>query len=185
MSIKVFDELTCPDCGGHIGSTSLPAGMRPCTCFEEAPKRKRPLPDEPDPVDLLPAGTGVSADGKKRCRVCQKDLTGRSRLKDEKGYICKKCSDKEYEVEAEAERDAIECPECHRKLKAAGFIEYRGNLICRRCHAHHQDNDKLKVAKLGELTLHKEEEKKSVMMLSIIAGVLLLIGLVKTFIIGW
>lgn len=195
MSGKVFDELTCPECGGRIGlsSDSTLPGQKPCTCFEVKPQKRR-LPDEPDPVDMVPLVSTATdptdphaprPDGKKLCRVCGKNLAGRSRLKDSKGYICKTCSDTEYEAEAEAERDAIECPECHRKLKAGGFVEWRGNLICKRCHSHHQENDRLKVAKLGELTLHNKEEKKSALTLTVICGVLALMLAVKTFIIGW
>ena len=153
------------------------------------------MPDEPDPIDMVPLAPNDSANsaasaneatrsGKKLCRVCGKDLTGRSRLKDEKGYICKKCSDAEFAVEAEAERDSIECPECHRKLKAGGFVEWRGTLICRRCHAHHLDNDRLKVPKV-ELKQHAEFEKKRTMQMAIVAGVIGLGLLVKTVFFGW
>jgi DNA-directed RNA polymerase subunit RPC12/RpoP len=184
VSSKVFDELKCPDCGGRIGLANelQTAGVKPCTCFELKPEKKRPIQDEPDPVDMKP----LADPNKKLCRVCGKNLAGRSRLKDEKGYICKKCSDAEFEADAEAERDAIDCPECHRKLKPEAFVEYRGTLICKRCHAGHLDNDKLKVAKLGELKLHNVEERRSVARMSIIVGVALFLALlVKTFAIGW
>lgn len=188
MSGKVFDELTCPDCGGRIGLPAQEAtpGLKPCTCFD-APKPSKPrLPDEPDPVDMIPLNPHAPrADGKKLCRVCGKNLAGRARLKDSKGYICKKCSDAEYEAEFEAERDAIECPECHRKLKPGAFIEWRGTLICKRCQSHHIEHDKLKVAKLGELRLHAKEEKKSVLTLAVIGGVLFVLVVIKTIVYGW
>ena len=184
MSSKVFDELSCPDCGGRIGS-NVPMGMHACTCFQEMPVRQRPLPDEPDPVDMVPFAPGVGADGKKRCRVCQKDLTGRSRLKDSKGYMCKKCSDDEFAADAERERDAIKCPECNRKLKPAAFVEWRGTLICRRCQADHVENDKLKVAQLGELKAHAEHDKRGLITLSIIAGAVLVLGIISKFVFSW
>lgn len=131
---------------------------------------------------LAPAG--VTPDGKKLCRICQKDLTGRSRLKDEKGYICKKCSDEEFAAEDERDKDAIECPECHRKLKMQAFVEYRGTLICRRCHTDHMDTDKVKVAQLGELTAHKEHDKRGLIALAIVAVVIAILGLISKLIMG-
>lgn len=188
MSEKVFDELTCPECGGQIGvGGDAPAGVKPCTCFASKKKTRARLPDEPDPLDMKPLSptdpAQPGADGKKLCRLCGKDLTGRSRLKDEKGYICKKCSDAEFEAEAEAEKDCIKCPECERKLKPQAFVEYRGTLICKRCHAHHLETDKVKVAKV-ETTLHSEAERSHTLRWAIIAGILALILVIKTLI-GW
>jgi DNA-directed RNA polymerase subunit RPC12/RpoP len=168
--------LICPDCGGHIGEGGA-AGTRPCSCFVEQPKRSRPLPDEPDPVDMRP-NQGSDA-GKKVCRFCGKDLTGRSRMKDEHGYICKKCSDEDFAEQAEREKDLLRCPECERKLKPTAFVEYRGTLICRRCHLHHLENDKLKVAKV-QLTKHKEHDKKTVISLAIVFAILALILVLKS-----
>jgi DNA-directed RNA polymerase subunit RPC12/RpoP len=192
VSEKVFDELTCPECGGQIGAVGdLPAGVKPCTCFASKKSARRPLPDEPDPLDMTPlanggasAGASAGVHAKKICRICGKDLSGRSRLKDDKGYICKECSDAEFEAEAEAEKDCIKCPECERKLKPLAFVEYRGTLICKRCHSHHLDTDKLKVAKV-QTTLHKAEERSHVMRWAIIAGVLALILIIKTLVQGW
>ncbi len=175
MSGKLFDQLTCPDCGGHIGENG-PPGSKPCSCFTPAPRRPRPVMDEPDPQDMLPNQAGAPA---KVCRFCGKDLTGRSRLKDELGYVCKKCSDEDFAEQDEREKDLIKCPECERKLKPGAFLEYRGTLICRRCHAHHLENDRLKVGKV-KLTKHKEHDKKSVKVLAIIFGVLALVLILRS-----
>jgi hypothetical protein len=173
----VSEELICPDCGGHIGEGGA-AGTRPCSCFAPRPTRKRPVPDEPDPLDMLPNQTGGPNTAKKVCRFCGKDLTGRSRMKDELGYICKKCSDEDFAEQEEREKDLMRCPECERKLKPSAFVEYRGSLICRRCHLHHLENDKLKVGKV-KLTKHKEHDKKTVVTLAIIFGVLMMILIIK------
>lgn len=116
---------------------------------------------------------------KKVCRFCGVDLTGRSRLKDELGYVCKKCSDQDFAEQEEREKDLIKCPECERKLKPSAIVEYRGTLICRRCHMHHLENDKLKVAKV-KLTKHKEHDKKAVKTLAIVFLVLVLILVIKS-----
>lgn len=198
MSAPVFDELTCPTCGGQIGGSGAD-GLKPCTCFAEkpAPKRRRAalLTDDPDPVDMVPlkpidahGGDPMTPDapppavpGAKLCRVCGKDLKGRTRMKDERGYICKSCSDAEFAAEADAERDAMECPECLRKLKPEAFVEYRGSLICKRCRAHHNETDKLKVGKV-ELVKHAEAEKQSVLRWAIVAGVLMLLAIIATLV---
>ena len=83
----------------------------------------------------------------------------------------------------EREKDLIKCPECERKLKTSAIVEYRGTLICRRCHMHHLENDKLKVAKVT-LTKHKEHDKKTVKTLAIVFLVLAMILVIKMFIFG-
>ena len=180
MSANVFDELTCPECGGQIGGGGG-NGAKPCRCFTEKPKRRRaPMQDDPDPDDMVPLAPvdGVAAPvSGKPCRVCGVDLTGRTRMKDDRGYICKPCSDAEFAAEADAERDAMQCPECLRKLKPEAFVEYRGSLICKRCRADHMDTDKLKVGKV-ELKKHAEVERQQVKIYAIVAGALLLLGIV-------
>jgi len=166
------------------------------------------------PGSLLAA---TSTDGRKLCRSCGKDLTGRTRLKDKYGYICKQCADAEdatggpkkpakkakasasasgsssaESVTGEADLDdsdtgngaggllgetRMECPECHRKLRPAGFAEYRGKLICRRCKLDHEQNDKVLVDKV-ELKHHAEVERASIKRLAILVSVLLLLGLI-------
>lgn len=128
---------------------------------------------------MRPNQASSESGAKKVCRFCGKDLTGRSRLKDELGYICKKCSDEDFAEQAEREKDLMKCPECERKLKPTAFVEYRGTLICRRCHLHHLETDKLKVAKVS-LTKHKEHDKKTVITLAIVFGVLALILIIKS-----
>ena len=168
------DRLICPDCGGHIGDATEP-GTKPCSCFTPKPSRRRPVAEDPDPSDMRPNQT----EEKKVCRFCGKDLTGRSRMKDDLGYICKKCSDEDFAEQDEREKDLMRCPECERKLKPGAFVEYRGSLICRRCHAHHLENDKLKVGKV-KLTKHSEHEKQTVKLLAIVFCVLALILIIKT-----
>ena len=179
MSANVFDELACPECGGQIAGEGG-TGLKPCRCFQQKPApRRRPQVDEPDPVDMVPLAPTLGGAGTvgKPCRGCGKDLTGRTRMKDSRGYICKPCSDAEFAAEADAERDAMKCPECLRKLKPEAFVEYRGSLICKRCRADHMETDKLKVGKV-ELKKHAEVERQQVKLYAIIAGVLLLIGAV-------
>jgi DNA-directed RNA polymerase subunit RPC12/RpoP len=124
----------------------------------------------------------VSSSASKPCRVCGVDLAGRSRLKDELGYLCKPCAD-QLDAAEKGDPDALSCPECGRRLKRAGFVEYRGALICRSCKAHRDEIDRYKPAKI-DATPHKEEEKKSIVRLLILLGVcvfFILIGLIW----GW
>jgi DNA-directed RNA polymerase subunit RPC12/RpoP len=163
VSQKVFDELVCPDCGGKIGAQPGDA-HKPCKCFVETKPKSTPAPE---PIPLAPVEHPSADAAKKLCRVCGKDLTGKPRLKDEQGYLCKPCAD---EVD-EAEADLIKCPECERRLKSEAFVNYRGTMICRKCNAYHQETDKTKVGKV-DLKHYDEFEKKSIKPLLILLGVL-------------
>lgn len=193
----VNDELICPDCGGHLGDAE---GFRPCSCNKPSRPRPRPIPMVDGSVGSDARGPAPhlhGAPGAKLCRVCGKDLTGKPRLRDDLGYICKHCSDLEDQgkipkPQREAQPDAspkpakdplsdeklMRCPECNRKLKPLGFLPYRGQLICKSCHAHHMEHDALKVDKVS-LKHHDEHEKKKVKQLAILAGVILLILIVN------
>jgi uncharacterized protein YbaR (Trm112 family) len=174
---QVFDDLLCPECGGRIGGGD---GHRPCTCFKQASASTRPRPggsDETPPYDHGPqasARPGTSGRAaQKLCRVCGKDLTGKPRLRDKQGYLCKACSDAEDDKSAQT----LTCPECHRKLRIAGFIDYRGTLICKSCHSHHQETDKVKVARV-DTSYHDREEKQKLYRL------LILLGVISLFLVG-
>lgn len=139
-------ERLCPKCGGSL---DIVAEQMACTCGSH---------DQP-------------ARAQKPCRICGKELAGRSRLRDELGYLCKSCADVEDAKDAERDAEMMRCPECQRKLRLAGFVDYRGSLICRSCHAHHQEHDALKVGKVS-LKKHDEHERKSTKRLLIIMGVI-------------
>jgi DNA-directed RNA polymerase subunit RPC12/RpoP len=171
VSQKVFDELLCPDCGGKIGAQPGDA-HKPCKCFAE-PKPKPRAPAAPMPVEHPTPDVA-----KKVCRVCSKDLTGKPRLKDEQGYLCKTCAD---EVD-EAEADLMKCPECERRLKPEAFVNYRGTMICRKCNAFHQEHDKVKVGKV-DLKHYDDHAKKSIKPLLILLGILsffILLSILRT-----
>jgi uncharacterized protein YbaR (Trm112 family) len=163
VSEKVFDEMVCPECGG-----SLAGGDKPCRCF--AASKKPAAPDSPPPEP-------VPGPGAKLCRVCGKDLTGRSRMKDADGYLCKPCADV-LDAAEQGDPDAMKCPECKRRLKPAAFVEYRGTLICKRCKMHHDETDGLKVAKV-ELTQHREHDKQKLIRMGILIGVLMLLAIMS------
>lgn len=176
VSTNVFDELTCPTCGGRIDGT----GNTPCRCFAEPAKPARRRPEPSTSLDETMSSDGTLVRAAKPCRVCKKDLAGKPRLKDSLGYICKKCSDEEFRAEKEEAASLIECPECHRKMKPAGLAEYRGTLICKRCRADHDESDKLKVAKVT-LSKHDEVERGNLVKLLIVGGVILAIAIYTTF----
>ncbi|HQY89335.1 MAG TPA: hypothetical protein PK402_11800, partial [Tepidisphaeraceae bacterium] len=180
-------------------------------CNAEKPKRRKPAPqtvpasnssgEKSSSPSVGSSTTGPAphlhgAPGAKLCRVCGKDLTNRSRLRDDYGYICKACADKEDAGEITkptgpkpsrgkkkgstadllAEDRLMKCPECNRKLKPGGMVPYRGKLICKSCHVYHEENDGLKVAKV-DLKGHDVHAREQVKKLAIIAAVVLLIAL--------
>jgi hypothetical protein len=174
-----FDQLTCETCGGRIGAAAGD-GVKPCKCFSKpAAKPAAALKASPEAMvgseymepDVPGDDTKPAAQpGQKLCRVCGKDLTGRSRLKDAQGYLCKDCADAEDVKEA----DLIKCPECERRLKPGAFTNYRGTRICKSCHAFHLETDKVKVGKV-DTSHYANVEKEKVKKLAILAGVLLVL----------
>lgn len=180
---KASDEKICPDCGGRTDGAE---GYQRCRCATKKPGSVGSSTSGPAPHLH---GAPVA----KLCRVCGKDLTNRSRLRDDYGYICKPCADKEDAGEITrptgpkprkkgsiedllADDRLIKCPECNRKLKPAGMVAYRGTLICKSCKNFHDETDGLKVGKVS-LKGHEDHDREQIKKLAIIAAVLLLIGL--------
>jgi len=123
--------------------------------------------------------------GGKLCYVCSCDLTGQRRYKDENGYYCPACARKMDKQETEKERadevaGLVKCPSCRRKLKPAAFQIYHGRTLCKQCVLAKQDMPGLKVAKV-ELTYHAKEDKRRMIVLASIAGLLLLISMLSYF----
>ena len=186
---RVSEEKYCPECGGRTDGAE---GYQRCRCAEKSSSSQGVGSNTSGPAPHLHGSRGA-----KLCRVCGKDLTHRTRMRDEYGYICKPCADKEDAGEISKptiERTStskgtgatdllsddrlMKCPECNRKLKPAGMVPYRGTLICKSCKNFHDESDGLKVAKVS-LKGHEVHDREQIKKLAIIAGVLLLIVLLN------
>jgi len=129
-------ELTCPDCGGVIGGDSNDPG-RACTCWSESAKVTGLASEATDSGDTVvdrvaPAATKV-------CCQCGKDLAGKKRLRDSRGYWCYAC----HKLDQEATRpQGKRCDECNRKVPETALSEIDGKQICGKCQLERKQAEK-------------------------------------------
>lgn len=162
METTVF----CPDCGGVVGGDGSD-GRKACDCF--APKAG-PLPGMPDPAPKL-----------KPCFKCGKELTGRKRFKDRSGnYWCEAChfSEKRHDPVKH-----VPCDGCGRLVEPRKLTDYENIRICTRCLKERRRINRKARRPVVFGSEHREHEKKNVLRLLIVAGVLLLIMLLASL--GW
>src|SRR5438045_1832422 len=113
------EVMYCPDCGGVLGATEMTDAGRPCTCFTQSSSASVAAPP-------------VVQEKAKVCRECGKDLTGKLRVKDSRGYLCPECNQKEKQEER---GDRVRCRGCSHFIKKSMMTEYEGKLYCERCYA--------------------------------------------------
>jgi len=113
----------------------------------------------------------------KACRICGKDLTGKPRQKDDKGYLCGACADAENKRESELEK----CPECSRRLSPSAFTTFRGKRICRRCMQAHEEAGRPKVVKI-DTEHHDTHEKQKIILLAVILVAIVVVILLQTLV---
>ncbi len=166
------DVIRCPDCGGVVGATPE-EGVKVCQCAISA---YHPSSQMIADAEAKVAAEAVASEvAEKVCRVCHMDLSGHRRLKDSLGYICVKCAQAEQDAK---EAGLVTCGECNRKLKPAGLIDFHGTKICRKCFADHQELSRFK-APPPKLDGHDTHEKRRLFIMLAIAGVLLLIIILR------
>jgi DNA-directed RNA polymerase subunit RPC12/RpoP len=157
------------------GVSDDPQGRGPCTCV-----KYEPTTNQSDTVSM-PAppqeSTGAAAGPAKVCMACGKNLAGHRRVKDSRGYLCYDCAKSEIQTERDG---TVTCAECGKRLKPDGLVPYEGIKICKKCFNDHKERQKFekKVATSG----YQEQEKKSLIILSIVFGILGVIILLKTFV---
>jgi hypothetical protein len=144
-------------------------------------------------VEAQPAPAGESAGGStavkaaparpppgaKICCVCGKDVTNAKRAKDARGYWCYECHRADLRRER-AEKPRARCPQCGRLVPAESITTYHGITLCAKCLREQEDlpnHLKLKYKpKLDDGGKAIEKQKKVVIVLSVIVGVLLIIA---------
>ncbi len=154
-------KVKCPDCGGIIGEVG--SGEKPCTCGQSS-TRQGAQSDE-----AYAAGV---AKGVKFCIACGKDVAGRRRIKDSRGYTCYDCAKAEREKELVG---TIPCAECGRRIREQGILDWNGTQLCRRCYQQHKESSRQKFRQIAKTSSYARHEKGSLLRLSLIAGVFLLI----------
>lgn len=161
----VEDLLRCPECGGLIGATAPSDAGVPCTCFAHAPSKG------PADTDVVPSPTQYNP-AEKRCITCGKDLAGHRRVRDQRGYLCLPCYQKE---QRELYGDRVRCGSCGRMTKEAVLQTYEGTRMCPDCFHEREKLKKLQIQRLGIATARTRADMRIVYGLAIAAGVLLLI----------
>jgi hypothetical protein len=185
-------DLICPDCGGIIGATDTDAeGRGPCMCLRENGKASGSSDSSSDTVSIpapppaqTPANPLISTDSAstttstgpaKFCIKCGKDVSGHRRVKDSRGYMCYACAKGEIHEE---KAGTIPCAGCKRRVKEAGLIEYKGRKLCKICLDHEKEIER-KNRKVSTKEID-EHEKRNIIILAVIFGILALIILVQT-----
>jgi DNA-directed RNA polymerase subunit RPC12/RpoP len=120
-----------------------------------------------------------SAATEKRCALCGKNVAGHRRLKDSRGYICLDCARAEA---AQQKPQGIKCPKCFRVVKEESLGEFDGQKVCQRCLREARELARPGSKRFRKIdTKHHEEHKKTqLIVLSAVAGVLLILMLI-----GW
>lgn len=163
-------DVICPDCGGIVGATEADAqGRGPCTCFKmESSGDTVSMPSSQE------SSTATAAVAQpKLCIVCGKDVSGHRRIKDSRGYTCYDCAKTQIAQEKEG---TVRCAECGKRLKPEGLVEYEGIKICKKCFEDHKEIQKKAVKKVA-VAQYNQVEKKKVIILAVVFGVLGLIVL--------
>ncbi len=126
-------DLICPECGGVIGGDSSDRG-RACTCFTNQPTAGGELkaPEEQTSSGDTFVDKAVVVPTKVCCQ-CGKDLAGKKRLRDSRGYWCYECHKAD---KAANSPQGVKCPDCGRIVAEAALHDYEGVQICGSCRSH-------------------------------------------------
>lgn len=157
METTVF----CPDCGGVIGGSQ--DGRKPCTCSDPP---SGPLPGMPNPPEKH-----------KVCCKCGKELEGKKRFKDSLGYWCEACHFTERRQEKVKH---VPCDACGRYVEPYRLTEYENIKICGRCLKERKRQSRKTLRPIVFGSAHREQEKRSMVTLALLALVLLLIILLAS-----
>ena len=188
MSSIQDQVVTCPDCGGIIGITTPTAQGFPCTCvtrsFGAAPRDDEMVEDSRGETGVVDS-PAAEAKPLKLCCQCGKDLAGKKRLKDSRGYWCVDCAKKD-EADRKAAAEGDRCPECARVVPPGALVSFENKMICSRCAREHREIRKpgsKKFHAIDDTQFQKEDKRKMYVALAV-AGVLfifILINVWRTF----
>lgn len=149
--------IFCPDCGGVIAG-ELQDGVKVCRCGQES---------APGP------GVPVVPPHEKTCCRCGKDISGKTRYHDSRGYWCKECHRLE---KLETTEDGEPCDACARRVPARKLFADQGQRICGRCLRERQE-ERHKPKAITFSRPHQEYQKKQVLILLAIGLALVLLVL--------
>jgi DNA-directed RNA polymerase subunit RPC12/RpoP len=167
-------KLTCPDCGGALGPAE--PGVAPCTCFQSRTLAE----DEASFNNAEQHGADTLNDTQhvetlsKSCFKCGANVAGKKRYKDSRGYMCADCNKAEIAAE---KAGTTKCPECGRRLKETGLVEFRGQRMCKFCMNELRDADKKKIKVISGKNYDNQDRKT----LKILIVIMILLALVIVY----
>jgi hypothetical protein len=129
-------DLICPECGGVLGGENSEQGS-PCTCFTNKSTRSTDFSaDGQSSGDTFVEKAAVAV---KVCCQCGKDLSGKKRLRDSRGYWCPAC----HKLDKAAHSPkGVKCADCSRTVSEAALTDYEGLRICAPCRAQRKKLEK-------------------------------------------
>jgi hypothetical protein len=171
-------ELTCPDCGGIIGAAEGSSG-RACRCWanNQAPDTNASEPSSGDTV-VEPSGPAT-----KVCCQCGKDLTGKKRLRDSRGYWCVDCHKADKLANAPK---GEKCDDCGRIVAPAALSEFEGRRICGICRNDRAEaaREKRRLSPVKTDAYQQLDRRRLYVMFAVFAVLLLIIILRQMHLIG-
>ena len=172
--------LTCPDCGGIIGGD--PSQGKVCICFSSSSSAKKVEELEPQTssdTSVVDSPAPVA----KVCCKCGKDLTGKKRLRDSRGYWCYAC----HKLDMEANKaEGVRCADCGRVVAESALTEYDGVRICSACRADRKefDREKKRLAPIDSKAYQQLDKNRMFWLAGVLALLLVIIILHWLKIIG-
>jgi hypothetical protein len=168
-------DLICPDCGGILGGDDSEGS--PCTCFSSKSTLSPELAaEEHSSGDTFVEKTAVVG---KVCCQCGKDLSGKKRLRDSRGYWCPECAKADKAANAPK---GTKCADCGRVVNEAALTEYEGLKICGPCRIQRKQLEK-EQRRLSPVktNAYQEMDKRKLLGLLAVFGVLVLIIILRQF----
>lgn len=201
------EDVTCPTCGGIIFSDDADAmALTPCTCGAPTPAEAASVSVErgtsssltsisfgeeeeesANPFASVPAArpSADSAESRKQCCNCGKDVTGRKRLKDSEGrYWCPDCGKKDEKQKRVARKreEAVKsvCGMCGKDVAVQNLLNYDNRFICQSCYKEQKELEKKTEARIGRINnAFKGQDWKRLTPMLVIMGICLLIIILK------
>jgi hypothetical protein len=161
-------EVNCPDCGKVIAPRGSVAESSRCHCGESATARAQNLDDEIDSLSKAPQQD-------KTCYICGTSLAGRVRLKDNLGrYWCKQCASADKRAKRHEEKGR--CADCSKVFEPDKLIVFQNVKVCPTCFKAREKALEKKITKENFVKVHEEVNKKKLIWMGVIAGVLILLA---------
>jgi hypothetical protein len=173
-------DLICPECGGVLGGESSEQG-RPCTCFTGKSNSSPDFSaDGQSSGDTFVEKAAVIV---KVCCQCGKDLSGKKRLRDSRGYWCPAC----HKIDRAAHSPSGEkCADCGRIVSEAALSDYEGRQICAPCRTERKrlEKEQRRLSPVKTNAYHQHDKRKLFGLLTVLAVLLLIIILRQLKFIG-